>query len=276
MDKLQKYNNKLLKFGNSIIKFNPPIYNVTILPSEHGSISATPVSGYSGTTITLSNTPDTNYIFDSYSITGANIYDNNKFDIYKSDVSVQGNFKDNMNLLYEMTTEHTTGFNNEQTIDVSSYQYLVLEFQYRRSGSGASGIQSFFNNWNSNSLRTRDHSSYIGHAAIIETATNISTTIVGSNISNRTVDGAMVYYRSDLSDTTYQQYHQLINLASTQMKAYMNRVHAVTVNYNRSAYTTFKGFNTWKESSQYPYVKNYRVLGFQTEQRAIDYIINGV
>lgn len=276
MDKLQKYNNKLLKYGNKLFKFDPPIYNVTILPSTNGSISVNPVSGYSGTTVTLSNTPDTGYVLDSYSITGATLYDNNKFDIFKSDVSVQGNFKSSMDLLYEMTTEHTSAFNNEQTIDVSTYQYLVLEFQYKRSGSGASGIQSFFNSWGSNNIRTRDHSSYVAHAAIIETATNISTTIVGSNISSKTVDGTLVYYRNDLSDTAYQQYHQLINLSSTQMKAYMNRVHAITVNYNRSAYTTYKGFNTWKEASQYPYVKNYRVLGFQTEQRAIDYITNGV
>lgn len=70
----------------------PPTYYHVYTSATNGTITATPVSGISGTTVTLSNTPDTGYEFDSYSLTGATLYDTNKFDINNSDVNVVGNF----------------------------------------------------------------------------------------------------------------------------------------------------------------------------------------
>lgn len=59
---------------------------------DNGTVVATPNTGIIGDTITLSNTPDAGYYFDSYSISGATLYDTNKFDIYISDVNVVGAF----------------------------------------------------------------------------------------------------------------------------------------------------------------------------------------
>lgn len=96
-------NNKALKITNKWLNPvagsgptppgpTPPTYYHVYTSATNGTISASPVSGISGTTVTLSNTPDTGYEFDSYSITGATLYDTNKFDINNSDVNVVGNF----------------------------------------------------------------------------------------------------------------------------------------------------------------------------------------
>lgn len=58
----------------------------------NGTVSAVPNYDYPETTVTLSNTPNEGYEFDSYSVTGATIYDGNKLDIGYSDVNVHGNF----------------------------------------------------------------------------------------------------------------------------------------------------------------------------------------
>ena len=91
-------NNKALKITNKWLNPvagsgpTPPTYYHVYTSATNGTITAVPISGISGTTVTLSNTPDTGYEFDSYSITGATLYDTNKFDINNSDVNVVGNF----------------------------------------------------------------------------------------------------------------------------------------------------------------------------------------
>lgn len=98
----------MLKINNSVLKINgdwlnasvspvPPgpqiVYNVILNQTTGGTISATPMSGIDGTTVTLSNTPSTNYTFNGYSISGSTLYDSNKFDINGSDVNVRANWK---------------------------------------------------------------------------------------------------------------------------------------------------------------------------------------
>lgn len=68
-------------------------YTVTVNQSTGGTISASPVQGYTGTEVTLSNTPDTGYEFDSYTLTGATLKNSNQFDIANSNVTVVGNFR---------------------------------------------------------------------------------------------------------------------------------------------------------------------------------------
>lgn len=72
-------------------KLWPHIYHVTTSGS-HGTVTASPNQGKNGTTVTLSNTPDTHYHFGSYSLTGATLKNANQFDIANSDVTVVGNF----------------------------------------------------------------------------------------------------------------------------------------------------------------------------------------
>lgn len=93
-------NSNVLKIGNKwllpvqsggVVPPTPTVYQVTT-SATHGTVTASPTEGISGTEITLSNTPDTHYHFGSYSITGATLKNANQFDIADSDVSVVGNF----------------------------------------------------------------------------------------------------------------------------------------------------------------------------------------
>lgn len=91
-----KYDNKAIKYTNKWISVDsqptpPTIYHVTT-SGTHGTVTASPTEGISGTEVTLSNTPDTHYHFGSYSLTGATLKNANQFDIADSDVSVVGNF----------------------------------------------------------------------------------------------------------------------------------------------------------------------------------------
>lgn len=91
-----KYDNKAIKYTNKWISVDsqptpPTIYQI-YTSGTNGSVAALPTSGISGTEVTLSNTPDTGYQFDSYSITGATLKNTNQFDIGNSDVYVHGNF----------------------------------------------------------------------------------------------------------------------------------------------------------------------------------------
>ena len=97
MSTIVKFNNKVLRLNNKTVGWTAPVpppvlYHVTT-NGVNGTVVATPNTGYNGDTITLSNTPDEGYEFDSYSLTGATLYDTNKFDIDNSDVNVVGNFK---------------------------------------------------------------------------------------------------------------------------------------------------------------------------------------
>lgn len=91
-----KYDNKAIKYTSKWISADsqpvPPTVYQIYTSGTHGSVTASPSSGISGTEVTLSNTPDTGYAFDSYSVTGATLKNANQFDIGSSDVYVQGNF----------------------------------------------------------------------------------------------------------------------------------------------------------------------------------------
>jgi hypothetical protein len=57
--------------------FNPITYAVTVETSiAHGSISASPISGIAGTTVTLSNTADSGYVLYYYTVSGERITGN--------------------------------------------------------------------------------------------------------------------------------------------------------------------------------------------------------
>ena len=96
----------MIKFGNDIIKVNggwidytqpvPPVptaYTVNLVQTVVGQISAVPMSGYTGSLISLGNAPDTDYIFMNYNLEGATLNaDQESFYIGNSNVSVTGVF----------------------------------------------------------------------------------------------------------------------------------------------------------------------------------------
>ena len=75
-----------------------PTYNVSLLQTEGGTISVSPISGYEFDIATLTNTTaNEDYKFSSYNITGATLTGDH-FQFGTSDVQVQGNFEHNKTL----------------------------------------------------------------------------------------------------------------------------------------------------------------------------------
>ncbi len=75
MPKLYTINNTLVSLnGYYLGQFDR--YDVTVAPSEHGTVVATPSRSRIGTTITLSSTPDYGYELDCYTVNGVAIVGN--------------------------------------------------------------------------------------------------------------------------------------------------------------------------------------------------------
>ena len=92
-----------------------PIYNVTI-KSDHGTVTATPMSGIEGTEVTLTVEPTSGWVFDSWTVKDASNNDvdvaDNKFTIPASNVTVTANYTaseapDAVLILMANTQEHS-------------------------------------------------------------------------------------------------------------------------------------------------------------------------
>ena len=84
------FNGKALLNNSKEMLWQRNIYNVTTSTDGHGTITASPMSGYQGTTVSLSNTPDPNYNFTGYSVTGATLT-GNQFTL-NNDVTARAEF----------------------------------------------------------------------------------------------------------------------------------------------------------------------------------------
>lgn len=74
---LLKIGNRVLKIGGRVLTPPPPkVYTVTIIQPTGGTITALPISGIYGTVITLSQTPDSSYNFDNFTVNGDAIVGN--------------------------------------------------------------------------------------------------------------------------------------------------------------------------------------------------------
>lgn len=77
-------------------------YNLYLQQQIGGTITADKLSGMNGDIVTLSNTPDIGYQFNSYGITGAEL-SGNQFAFIGSDVSAQANFEE---AVYTLTLQN--------------------------------------------------------------------------------------------------------------------------------------------------------------------------
>ena len=84
------FNGKNLLKNDKEMNWERNIYQVTTSTDGHGSITASPMSGYQGTTVSLSNTPNMDYRFTGYSVTGATLT-GNQFTL-NNDVTVHAGF----------------------------------------------------------------------------------------------------------------------------------------------------------------------------------------
>ena len=84
------FNGKNLLKNDKEMNWERNIFQVTTSTDGHGSITASPMSGYQGTTVSLSNTPNANYNFTGYSVTGATLT-GNQFTL-NNDVTARAEF----------------------------------------------------------------------------------------------------------------------------------------------------------------------------------------
>lgn len=110
-------------------------YNLTLQQSTGGTITANKLTGYSNDTITLSNTPSSNYVFNSYSLTGATLT-GSQFKFGTTNVTAKANFKTLYDTLYfsDNTTHKYTGptWNNKllKETTTTANRYDALKFNY--------------------------------------------------------------------------------------------------------------------------------------------------
>lgn len=83
-------NGKALLNNSKEMLWQRNIYQVTTSTDGHGSITASPMSGYQGTTVSLSNTPNAGYNFNNYELTGASLTGSNF--IMNNDVTAHAGF----------------------------------------------------------------------------------------------------------------------------------------------------------------------------------------
>ena len=72
-----------------------PTLHLRIINGDHGTVSASVLTGCEYDTVTLSNTPDEDWYFSGYNITGATLT-GNKFTFGNSDVTVEGVWSDQL------------------------------------------------------------------------------------------------------------------------------------------------------------------------------------
>lgn len=85
----------------------PTVYDVILTTDGHGSITANPMSGAKDTLITLSNTPNQNYIFSKYTLNNVDLA-GNTFLMPEEDANVKGWFEADMRTITVTQPSHGT------------------------------------------------------------------------------------------------------------------------------------------------------------------------
>ena len=127
------FNNKTLLNNSNEMFWQRNIYQVTTSTNGNGTMTAAPMSGFSGTIVTLTNTPNANYNFAGYSITGATLT-GDQFTL-NNDVTAKANFN-SYELIYSSNAE-TAGTAIAHSFNVSvpsGYPYVAARFDVKDGG----------------------------------------------------------------------------------------------------------------------------------------------
>jgi len=109
------------------------------------------MSGVDGDTVTLSNTPSTNYTFNGYTVNGATLYDGNKFDFSGSDVTCSASW-----------TQGSRG-----PMPTQGLLYLTDMYGYHTNYSSAFRKYYYLDEYRYSAIPGSGSTSYDGHKAII-------------------------------------------------------------------------------------------------------------
>ena len=141
MSKVLKSSNKFLMSGGRWLTREeyvpppppPPTRYVYINQTTGGTISASPMSGIDGDTVTLSNTPSTGYQLSSYTVNGATLYGGNKFDFDGSDVTCSATWIERRGPMPTQGLLYLTDFYGVNSKYISSARKYYYYDNYRYS-----------------------------------------------------------------------------------------------------------------------------------------------
>lgn len=139
------FNGKSLLENSKEMLWNRDIFTVTTSTDGHGSLTASPMSGFSGTNVTLSNTPNANYGFSGYSITGATLT-GNQFTL-NNDVTANANFEyvGNSGIIYQNAgpwyIDQNTNININANFADNSYIGISYKMSAVNRTNGTYGLE---------------------------------------------------------------------------------------------------------------------------------------
>lgn len=132
----------------------PPSFNVTLSQQTGGTISVNKTSGIFGDIVTLSNTPATEYTFNSYSLTGSSLT-GNQFLINDENVTAKGTFAQKTYTLTLQTDGHgklaankTTGHKGDTVTLTPTYSSYYRFNNYSQTGGSINGNTFTFGSQN--------------------------------------------------------------------------------------------------------------------------------
>ena len=241
-----KFGNTYLNFGGNYLSgFKVPTYNVILQQSEGGIIGAAPLTGSKNTEVTLSNTPSQDYVFNGYEISGANLYDTNKFKFVDCDVTAMAKWS------YEWPDPNPLNLPTN-TMRVKCYQGSEIssnnnQYQLTKVGTDGDGcsiydIKTTANNWNSLASKIKiSQSPSMGRAGISDIlgVNNSAITSVQNMFIGRYGD-YWNYGFCDLSSICYFDMSNVTNGYNWFYAIDTNSLSGIPI-YNTSAVTSFAG-----------------------------------
>lgn len=256
------------------------LYNVTTSGS-HGTVTASPTEGPNGTIVTLSNTPDTDYAFSSYSVTGATL-SGNQFTINGSDVNVVGNFVLKKQEYVNLGTKEYTGTTSTLSVPLTgmpsstTFRYLVFRMMAVCTGGSSSAADIWLRNSSNGGMwRMRGHFN-LTNTGFVGITGNVTgwTTASGETVTSYTKDGVSYRMTSRWPRST-NWYNIKIIFDRTANRGYFyvatNQIGYVTFNTDP---INIKNIGLQKEQSSsaaVAKVKNVKVCGFINWDDAVAY-----
>lgn len=242
----------MLKFGNTYLNYNGtyfsgykvPTYNVILQQSEGGIIGADPMSGHRNTEVTLSNTPSQNYFFDGYEISGANLYDTNKFKFVDSDVTAMAkwtyDWPDPNPLNLPTNTMRVKCYPGSE-ISSNSNQYQLTKIG-TENGCSIYDIKTTANNWDSLAAHIKisqiPATGYVGISDILGVNNSAITSIENMFIGR--FGDYWTYGFCELSSICYFDMSNVTNARSWFYACDTYNLSGLPI-YNTSAVTSFQG-----------------------------------
>lgn len=254
----------MLKFGNTFVNFGGsylsgykvPTYNVILQQSEGGIIGASPMTGNRNTEVTLSNTPSQNYFFNGYEISGANLYNTNKFKFVDSDVTAKAkwtyDWPDPNPLNLPTNTMRVKCYpGSEISSNINQYQLTKVGTE---NGCSIYDIKTTANNWNNLAGHIKISQSPTGYDADgISDILGVNNSAITS-VQNMFIGGFSEYWTyafCNLSSICYFDMSNVVN-AHYWFADFDSSFVSYFPIYNTSSVKTFEG--AFAASESYTYV----------------------